>query len=150
MHPNVLHNTNLIRLHEHYTSEVWSYWTNFLGCERRDVPKVFRFDVQHVAWVKSQRKSSVKILQASSPQPYHEKYHCWDVASNFVIYNTEMACLSSVSCICCWCLTFSFAVWACSHMSLPALFGFIYNNYALTSYHLHRRICERLKAKIYI
>ena len=62
----------------------------------------------------------------------------WDIASNFVIYKRDIVCDSV------WasCLNFSYAVSVCSHMSFPALFGFIYKTKASTKNHLRRRFRE--------
>ena len=53
------------------------------------------------------------------------------------------------SCVCASCLSFSFAVLACNHMSLPALFGFIYKNCTeLSQIILYES--EIMKSKTYI
>ena len=62
------------------------------------------------------------------PAASHEAFYCFDVASNYVIYNTEIASVWLGSCVCASCFNFSYVSSARGHMCSHALFGFLYKN----------------------
>ena len=74
--------------------------------------------------------------------PSNETFYCLDIASNCVIWNTDIPCTPSPSYVCAACYNFSLAASARSHMCSPACFGFTYTNESLTNYHLQRRFHE--------
>ena len=64
------------------TSNVWSYSTNFTGCERRFILNGFRFKVLQVAQAEPQRKRGEAWDSVPPPNPpSHKTYLCSDGAS---------------------------------------------------------------------
>ena len=88
---------------------------------------IFVSKVLHVAWPEPQRKHSGP--DARSPHlTSHGTYQCWDTASNCVMYNTYMTCMSLKVVSACFVSTFLLELKRWRLLCLLALFGFLWKN----------------------
>ena len=85
-------------------SKVWSYWKKLIR-------------VRATEDVKPSLGSNLGPGTRSPPPLSHEAFCCWDIASICVIYNTDKACIPSVSCFCASTFDFRFeAAGTCLHL----------------------------------